>query len=63
MWNVYIEGNMEIEMEVDFDKFLISIAENTKEDLEKISTFRFFVLVDYLKEKFSKNKRNGGSNN
>lgn len=63
MWNVYIDGNMEIEMEVDFDKFLISIAENTKEDLEKISTFRFFVLVDYLKEKFSKNKRNGRSNN
>lgn len=50
-WNVYVAGNMEIEMEVEFEKFLISVSEHTNENIETISVFKFNVLVDYLKEK------------
>lgn len=49
-------------MEVNFDKFLIMIGENTNEDLEKISTFRFFVLIEYLKEKQRNKNKHGRSN-
>lgn len=50
-WNVYVKGNMEIEMEVEFEKFLLSVSEHTNENVETLSVFKFNVLVDYLKEK------------
>ena len=60
VWNINTEGNMEIKMEVDFDKFLFSIAEHTSIDVEKLTVFKFYSLLDYLK---SKNKKNGRGNN
>lgn len=54
-WNVYVKGNMEIEMEVEFEKYLIAVSEHTNESIEQMSVFRFETMVNYLKEKNSKN--------
>lgn len=50
-WNVYIDGNMEKRLEVDFQKFGVAVVELTGLDLDKISTFSFYASVEYLKEK------------
>lgn len=52
IWNVYAEGNLEIQMEVEFEKFLLAVSEHTNERIDEVSTFRFYALVDFLKEKF-----------
>ncbi|AHK11384.1 tail assembly chaperone [Flavobacterium sp. phage 1/32] len=52
IWNVYAEGNLEIQMEVEFEKFLLAVSEHTNEKIDEVSTFRFYALVDFLKEKF-----------
>ncbi len=51
IWNVYMSGNAELEMEVGFEGFLFAIAEHTKEDLEEITVFRFYSLLDHIKSK------------
>lgn len=60
IWNTNVEGNMEVQTEVEFEKFLVSLSEHTSENLEEITIFRFYSLIDYLKEKHS---RDGGSDN
>jgi len=55
IWNVNTEGNSEIEMEVDFEKFMIAISEHTNENIDDISVFRFYVIVEFIKEKSIKN--------
>lgn len=57
VWNTNVEGNMEVETEVEFEKFLVSLSEHTNENLEEITVFRFYSLIDLLKEKYSKNGR------
>ena len=47
-------------MEVEFEKFLVSLSEYTNENLEEITVFRFYTLVDLLKEK---HKSHGKSDN
>lgn len=59
VWNTNIAGNMEVETEVEFEKFLVSLSEYTNENLEEITVFRFYALIDLLKEKYKDN----GSNN
>ena len=54
LWNVNAKDNMEIEMEVGFEKFLIAITEQSNERIDDLSTFRFYVLLDYLEEKHKK---------
>ena len=51
IWNVNQKGNMEVQMETDFEKFLISVSEHTKEDINKITVFRFYALIEFIKEK------------
>ena len=58
IWNIHLKGNMEIEMEVEFEKFLFAISEHTKEDMDKITVFRFDSLVDFIIEK---NQNNGNN--
>lgn len=53
LWNVFIAGNAELEMETGFEQFLFEVAEHTKEDLDKITVFRFYSLLDYIKNKNS----------
>lgn len=52
VWNVYVSGNMEREMEVEFEKFLINIADHTHSVVDEISTFKFYSMLEYLKEKY-----------
>lgn len=56
VWNVYEEGNLEIVMEVEFEKFLIAISEYSNETPDQLSTFRFYAQIDYLKEKHAPKK-------
>ena len=53
LWNVFMAGNAELEMETGFEQFLFEVAEHTKEDLDKITVFRFYSLLDYIKNKNS----------
>jgi len=55
-WNVWVSGNMEKTLEVDFQKFAVSVIEHTKQDLEKLSTFTFYASVEHLTEKFKPKK-------
>lgn len=58
VWNINEPGNMEIEMEVEFEKLLIAVSEFTNEDIDELSTYRFYALISYLEDKNkSKNKR------
>jgi len=59
VWNVNTNGNMEVQMEVDFKKFLFAITEQTSINVEEKSVFDFYALLDSLKER----KKNAGSNN
>jgi len=56
IWNVHNEDNMERLLEVDFQKFAISVTELTGQDLTNVSTFAFYASVEHLKEKFKKRK-------
>lgn len=60
IWNVNISGNMEVQMEVEFKKFLFSISDQTNQDIRQLSAFDFYALLDSLKER---NKKNGRSDN
>jgi len=55
-WNAYIEGNLELKIEKDFELFLFAIAEHTKENVEELSVYRFYHLIDYIKAKNKKEK-------
>lgn len=60
-WNINVSGNMEVEMEVEFEKFLMSVAEHTTEDMDSITVFKFYSLIQYIKEKNVKDKKNGNN--
>lgn len=51
VWNIYKGGNMEVEMETEFEKFMLAVAEHTNEKLDDITVFRFYALLGYIKEK------------
>jgi hypothetical protein len=53
LWNVHMKNNAELEMEVDFEEFMLQVGEHTKQDLDKITVFRFHSLLDYIKNKNS----------
>lgn len=55
VWNIYIGGNMELQMENGFETFLFSVQEYTKEDLEKITVYRFYCLLEHIKNKNNPN--------
>ncbi len=56
IWNVHTDGNMEILMEVEGEKFLLALSEHTNEKVDELSTFRFYALTDFLTEKYKANK-------
>ena len=51
VWNIHNKGNKEVEMETEFEKFMIAVAEHTNEKLDEITVFRFYALLGYIKEK------------
>ena len=50
-WNVHNPNNAELKHENGFEMFLFKIAEHTKEDLDKITVYRFYNLLDYITAK------------
>lgn len=57
IWNVNITGNEELVMETGFDKFVFLVQEHTTVNIDEISLFRFYSLLDYIKEKTAPNGR------
>lgn len=51
VWNINTSGNMEVEMETEFDMFMLAVGEHTKERVDEITVFRFYALLGYIKEK------------
>lgn len=51
VWNVNHENNMEIFMEVEFKKFLFSVGEFTNLNVENLSVFDFYALINHIKDK------------
>ena len=60
IWNIYQRENKEVEMETEFEKFMLAVSEHTNENIDNISVFRFYSLLSYIK---SKNKANKNGNN
>lgn len=53
-WNLNYKNNQEKTIELNFEEFMLAVKDQTTEDLENITTFRFYTLIDYIK-----NKNNG----
>lgn len=51
IWNVNKPKNMEVEMETEFEKFMLAVGEHTAEKLDEITVFRFYSLLSFIKEK------------
>lgn len=49
---------MEVFMEVGFRKFLFSVSEHTNKDVECLSVFDFYALIDHIKEKYPDGRGN-----
>lgn len=49
-WNIWQDGNMERALEIEFKKFAIAVAEQTKQVLETITVAMFYTTVELLKE-------------
>ncbi|MHC4648808.1 MAG: hypothetical protein ACYTBJ_25405, partial [Planctomycetota bacterium] len=50
-WNLNREGNADVSIEVGFEEFMISVAEHTNEDLNTITTFKFYTLLKHINKK------------
>ncbi len=50
-WNVYTPNNAELQEDVGFEAYLFIVAEHTKEDVNTMTVFRFYSLIDYIKNK------------
>ena len=50
LWNVYIEGNKEIEIEVGFEEFGLEVQQHLGIDFEQLNTFQYFALKNKLKK-------------
>jgi len=50
-WNLNIDKNAEKDIELGFEEFMLTVKEHTTEDLDNITTFRFYSLLDYIKKK------------
>lgn len=57
VWNIYVEGNMEQKIEVDFRMFSISVIDYLGVNMKEISAFDFYASVQYLRNKFKKDKK------
>lgn len=56
IWNVWKKGNMERVLEVEFQKFAISVVEKSKQPLDTLTTFTFYATVEHLKEVYKPKK-------
>lgn len=56
-WNVHVEGNMERSLELDFQKFAISVTKLSGGDLENMVVMRFYATVEQLEDEHRSNKK------
>lgn len=59
VWNIHNKNSMELEMETEFEKFMIAVSEHTNEKLDEITVFRFYALLGYIKDKNKPKKQDG----
>jgi hypothetical protein len=50
-WNLNIKHNAEYEIEKGFEEFMLVVREHTSENLDTITTFRFYSLLEHIKKK------------
>jgi hypothetical protein len=62
IWNIYVEGNMEIKMESDFERFLVALEESGFKDMDNCSIGKFYSILEYLDEKKKAHGNRGGNN-
>lgn len=58
IWNVNSKNNMEVEMETEFEMFMLAVGEHTKERIDEITVSRFYSLLGYIKEKNKPKQKN-----
>ncbi len=51
-WNLNREGNADVDIEVGFEEFMMSVGEHTKADLNTITTFKFYTLLKHINKKY-----------
>jgi len=55
-WNVHTPGNMERELELEFEKFGISVTKLSGGDLENMTVKRFYATVEQLEDEHKTRK-------
>ena len=58
IWNVYVEGNIDQKLEVDFRVYSISVSDHLGVSVDNMTVFDFYSAIRYLKQK-QKSKKNG----
>ena len=58
IWNIFIDGNKELSYEKDFESLMFSVSEHTNQNVEEMSVYKFYCLIDYIKQK----QKSNGSN-
>lgn len=56
-WNVHVEGNMERSLELDFQKFAISVTKLSGGNLEEMVVMRFYATVEQLEDEHKANRK------
>lgn len=51
IWNVYVEGNKEIEYETSFNQLLLSVCSELNLDSETVPTFDFYNAVSLIEKR------------
>lgn len=51
IWNTYLPENMELFLESEFNKFLLSVCENSNLDIDKLTVKTFYSKVEQIKDK------------
>lgn len=63
IWNIYTEGNVSTQMEVDTMQLAISVCNETGLNIDTVTTFAFYSAFDMLEKRAKNSKRNVGKNN
>jgi len=61
-WNIHDENNLERQIEVDFAKYSISVANHSGMNVNDLDVFTFYAIVEKIEDEL-KPKKNGQRNN
>ena len=48
-WNLNVSGNIEVDIEKKYEDLILSVSKHTTEDINNITTFRFYCLIENIK--------------